>query len=64
MYTGVLHICLCDGVSSSGTGIAVVSSPVWLRIEPGILEEHPVLVTAESSLQPRPSQFLFYGEFT
>jgi hypothetical protein len=58
MYTGALHECLCESVSSSGKALQLCR---W-ELNQGSLEEHPVLGIAEPSLQPRPPQFLWYGD--
>lgn len=49
-----LHICLCVGVGSPGTKVTSrceVPFGCW-KLNPGPLEEQPVLLTAKPSLQP------------
>jgi hypothetical protein len=49
-----LHVCLCAGVGSPTTGVADSCEPpyeCWESI-PGPLQEQPVLLTTEPSLQP------------
>ena len=49
-----LHTCLCEGVRSPGTGVTdrcEVPCGCW-ELNPGSLQEQPVLLTAEPSLQP------------
>ena len=57
MYIGVfLHVCLHDGIGSAGIGIAdscELPSGFW-ELNPGPLEEQPVLLTVEPSLQCLP----------
>ena len=55
MYTGVLlGYTLCEGVRSPGTGVidsCELSYGCW-ELNPGPLEEQPVFLTSEPSLQP------------
>jgi hypothetical protein len=49
-----VHVCLCEGVRSPGTGVrnnCELSCGCW-ELYPGPLEEQPVFLTAEPSLQP------------
>ena len=49
-----LHACLCEGVGSSGTGVTVIHElphGCW-ELNPVLLEERPVLLSTEPSLQP------------
>jgi len=55
MFIGVLpDICLCDGVGCPGTGVTDRHEPPCgcCELNPGLLEEQPVLLTSEPSLQP------------
>jgi hypothetical protein len=49
-----LRVCLCKGVGSPGTGVIDgCEQPYgYWDLNPGPLEEQPVLLTAEPSLQP------------
>ena len=50
-----LHICLCEGVGSPGsrvTGSCELPCGCW-EWNLGLVEERPVLLTAEPSLQPQ-----------
>jgi hypothetical protein len=54
-----LHICLCESVRSSGTGVTESFElyGCW-ELNLGTLKEQPVLLTAEPSFQPqRPFNF-------
>ena len=49
-----LHICLCEGVGSPGTGVTdncVVPCGYW-ELNPSPLQEQSVFLTSETSLQP------------
>ena len=50
-----LHVHLCEGVGSSGTGIvdSFELSCGWWKLNLRPLEEQPVLLSTESSLQPQ-----------
>jgi hypothetical protein len=55
-----LDLCLCEGVRSPGTGIidnCELPCGCW-ELNPGPLEEQPVLSTAEPSLQPQALEIL------
>ena len=49
-----LHVCLCEGVRSLGTRVTDCCElpPGCWELNPGPLEEQPVLLTTEPSLQP------------
>ena len=47
-----VHVCLCEGVRASGTGVTnncELPCGFW-ELNPGHLEEHLVLLTADQSL--------------
>jgi hypothetical protein len=47
MYIDVyLHVCLCDGTRSPGTDSCQLQRGCW-ELNPGPLEEEPVLLTTE-----------------
>ena len=48
-----LHVCLCEGAGSTGTGVTdSCELPYgWWELNPGHLVEHPVLLTTDPSLQ-------------
>ena len=54
-----LHICPCEGVGSTGTGVTdscELLCGCW-ELNPAPLKEQPVLLTAEPSLQPPKGSF-------
>jgi hypothetical protein len=49
-----LHVCLCEGVRSPGTGVTdscKLPCGCW-KLNPSALEEQPMLLTAEPSVKP------------
>jgi hypothetical protein len=51
-----LHVCLCEGVRSPGTGVTDIYElpcECW-ELNLGPLEKQPALLTTEPSLQPPP----------
>ena len=55
-----LHVCLCEVVGSSGTGASdscELPCRFW-ELNPGPLEEHPVLLAPQQSLQAHLNRFL------
>jgi hypothetical protein len=54
----LLHVCLYEGVRSLGTEVTDNCEPPCLQLIPGPLEQQPVMLTTEPSLQP---SFFFFN---
>ena len=64
MHIGVFPVCLCEGIRSSGTGVTdscELPCGCW-GLNPGPLEEQPVVLTAEPSLQLDLNLFFFFSK--
>jgi hypothetical protein len=67
MCIGILpiYVCLFEGMGSTRTGVSGSCELLcgYWELNPGSVEEHPVLLTTEPSLQPPPVHFLVMISF-